>query len=321
MDNNGLVFGYVYEEGKGAKIVDKITECPENECFEWYHFDGSNESVKDQLKQEKEINEVICNELLSDVTRPSIKNYNEGVLIILRCMNFNSGSEPEDMVALHIWINGNVIITVRREKVFATDDLIESIRKGHEIRNIGDLLNQLLGTINNRIGEIIIDIEDQVDELEELLIEGKVQDVRTQLSRIRRKIVAIRRYIVPQRDVLSRMYTDQMLTMDDVQRWTSRDVSEKLIRIIEDMDLVRDRASLIHEEMNNKIAENMNKTMYMLSIVATIFLPLSFLTGLLGINVGGLPGLNNSYAFGIVCLICLVIFTFEYLFFKSRRLF
>ena len=173
--------------------------------------------------------------------------------------------------------------------------------------------------INKNIERIVYEIEDQVDSMEESLVDLNIYELRTTLSSIRRKIVSIRRYIVPQREVLSSLYTSTYLGADETQRWALRDSFEKLVRIIEDIDLIRDRAALVHDEINNKMSENMNKTMFMLSIVATIFLPLGFLTGLLGINVGGLPGVENPLAFYIVCVICLIIVVYEYMFFKKRK--
>ncbi|MGB3366849.1 MAG: CorA family divalent cation transporter [Acidaminobacteraceae bacterium] len=321
MNENSLIFGYAYNSDREIQILDDFLKETANQSLVWYHLDGSNHLTQDKLLENKIINSLICNELMSEDTRPTIKNYNDGFFITLRCMNYNPESNPEDMVALHIWIKDNLIITVRREKVFAIDDVINYIKAGHKIRNRGDLLIHILSSINDRIGGIIVDIEDKVDELEETLIEGKIENVRSKLTRIRRKIISIRRYIVPQKEVLSKLNFESNLFSDESQGWKIRDSAEKLTRIIEDMDLIRDRASLIHEEINNKIAENMNKTMYALSIVATIFLPLGFLTGLFGINVGGMPGVGNPFAFYILFAVCIVIFIFEYLYFKRNRLF
>lgn len=320
MNQNNLIFAYTYNNDDGSKILNDILVDDNGKAFVWYHFNGSEETTENSLLDKLLPNPIVYREMLSNETRPSIKSYNDGFLIILRCMNYNPESDPEDMVALHIWIKGNTVITVRKEKVFATDDIINNIKGGHSIKGSGEMLIQLLNNINSRIGFITAEIEDQVDELEEIVIEGRIGDIRTELSRIRRKIISIRRYIVPQKEVLSRLAMENSIFIDEREKWSARDESEKLIRIIEDMDMVRERGSLIHEEINNKISENMNKTMYSFSIVATIFLPLGFITGLLGINVGGMPGVNSPIAFFIVCFICFILFIFEFLFFRRNRL-
>ena len=90
------------------------------------------------------------------------------------------------------------------------------------------------------------------------------------------------------------------------------------MRYVEDLDESRERAAVTQEELAGRISDRMNKTMYMLAIVATVFLPLGLLTGLLGINVGGIPGTDNTYAFLIVCLM-LVSLAFAELWFFIRR--
>ena len=82
-----------------------------------------------------------------------------------------------------------------------------------------------------------------------------------------------------------------------------REIAERTTRFVEDIDSARDRAAIAHEELNNRLSEQMNKAMYTLSIVAAIFLPLGLLTGLLGINVGGIPGTESHWAFGIVSFV------------------
>jgi len=81
-----------------------------------------------------------------------------------------------------------------------------------------------------------------------------------------------------------------------------REVWERTARFVEDIDSAREHAAVTQEELNNRLSEQMNKAMYLLSIVAAIFLPLGLLTGLLGINVGGIPGAEYKWAFAIVAL-------------------
>ena len=115
------------------------------------------------------------------------------------------------------------------------------------------------------------------------------------------------RYIAPQRDVLFRLVQERVTLINDVDRAHLREIAERTARFVEDIDSARDRASITQEELNNKLSEQMNKAIYTLSIVAAIFLPLGLLTGLLGINVGGIPGAENRWAFALVLLILIAI--------------
>lgn len=319
MTNPAFIFAYACPQPETAKIIEAPLSEPLTEGFVWYHLNTASEQTAPFLKDHQGLSPLICNSLMSEDTRPSIKTYKEGTLITLRCMNFNPGSDPEDMVALHLWVSSHTLITIRHEKIFAIDEMISDLKNLGQITSVSEFLTTLIKKIHQKIERIVYTIEDQVDELEESLMFKELQNIPKKLAMLRRKIIEIRRYIIPQREVLADLQNLKTLQLDDLSRWHFRDSYEKLVRIIEDLDLIRDRAALIHEEVNNQRAENMNKTMFTLSIVATLFLPLSFLTGLMGINVGGMPGIDSPSAFYMVCLICIIIFIIEYIFFKKRN--
>jgi zinc transporter len=100
---------------------------------------------------------------------------------------------------------------------------------------------------------------------------------------------------------MSRLLTEEVSWIGPRDRVRLREVTDRVTRHVEDLDSIRNRAAVTHEELASRLAQQTNRTMYMLSIVAAIFLPLGLLTGLLGINVGGMPGTDTPWAFWIVC--------------------
>lgn len=136
--------------------------------------------------------------------------------------------------------------------------------------------------------------------------------LRSLISEKRREAVIIRRYIVPQRESMGRLYREKLGRLDEDDKEYIYEFSNRSIRQVEELDTIRERAALVQEELNNKINDQMNRTMYILSIVASIFLPLGFLTGLFGINIGGMPGTESNAAFGIFSVIMVLIIGIEY---------
>jgi zinc transporter len=115
------------------------------------------------------------------------------------------------------------------------------------------------------------------------------------------------------------LQNERISWLGDIDKVHIREIAERTARFIDDLDSARDRAAITQEELNNHLSEQMNKTMYILSIVAAIFLPLGLITGLLGINVGGIPGTENKFAFAYVTAF-LVVFAFALvLVFKRKR--
>ena len=172
--------------------------------------------------------------------------------------------------------------------------------------------------ITDRMGDVVADRDDLVDELEDSVLSAQNRELRMRLSLVRRQAISLRRYISPQRDVLARLQHERIPGLSDAHRVHIREAAERTARFVEDLDAGHDRAAITQEELNNRLSEQMSRTMYILSLVAGIFLPLGLITGLLGINVGGIPGSEFKWAFIIVCVVLAVIAVIEYLLFKRK---
>lgn len=112
--------------------------------------------------------------------------------------------------------------------------------------------------------------------------------------------IVLRRYLVPQREVIGRLHAERVSWLSDEIRAYLRESADRVTRYVETLDSARERAAVSSEELASRLAEQMNQTMYLLSVVAAIFLPLGLITGLLGINVGGMPGVDTPWAFTAV---------------------
>ena len=129
-------------------------------------------------------------------------------------------------------------------------------------------------------------LDDAVDELHEQVLAAQDTRLRVELLRMRYQIIALRRFLAPQREAMARLAQLRVSWLNDHLAMGLREQAERTARYVEDLDAARDRASVVQEELAGRLAEQMNTRMYVLSLVAGIFLPLGFVTGLLGINVG-----------------------------------
>ena len=129
----------------------------------------------------------------------------------------------------------------------------------------------------------------------------------------------LRRYLAPQREALMKLQTEKITWLSDNDRLHLRETTDRLIRYTEDLDSVKDRAAVTQEELVNRLSEQMNARMYVLSLVAAVFLPLGFLTGLLGINVGGIPGSENQSAFLVFMIILAIVVVLQMVIFKRKK--
>jgi zinc transporter len=160
----------------------------------------------------------------------------------------------------------------------------------------------LVDGLLSRIDHVVEVIYGHIDALEEPRQLESIPVQRKQLAEIRRQAIALRRFLAPQREALNRLAADTSPLLSEQDRLQLREEYDRQTRIVEDLDAARERAAVAQESLASQMAEQTNQRMFLLSIIAAIFLPLSFLTGLLGINVGGIPGAENPFAFTLVVI-------------------
>lgn len=321
MNNDGLITAYILDgEGGGRRVGWKeIQEWTPRAGFLWVHLNFTAPEAQRWIKDESQLGEVIGEALLAEESRPRVTTFDDALLVALRGVNLNPGADPEDMVSLRIWAEKNRIITTRRRKLLSVADICSAIEKGKGPRTSGEFLEEVADRLMSRMGGVIGDLEDKVAELEEAVLTEESHELRPKLASIRRDAIYLRRYMAPQREAISRLQSEKISWLSDEDRVRLREVYDRLTRYLEDLDAARERAAVTQEELVSRLAEQMDNRMYVLSIVAAIFLPLGFLTGLLGINVGGIPGTEYKAAFAIFCMLLVALVIIELIIFKKKK--
>ena len=146
-----------------------------------------------------------------------------------------------------------------------------------------------------------------LDALEERLDQDDPERLRDDSLHLRRRALPLKRFLAPQREALTAFSKARVAFMRDDTRVLIAEEAERTVRLVEALDALRERSALLQEEVAGDIADRLNRNTYTLSIVAAIFLPLGFLTGLLGINVGGMPGADTPWAFWAVVALCVAL--------------
>jgi zinc transporter len=292
---------------------------PEITGLSWLHLNYADEAARDWLLHADLLDTPVAESLIDEETRPRVLHHDNGLLLTLRGVNLNPGAEPEDMVSIRLWIDEGRIISTRKRQLKSVKEIQAMLGAGKGPRSSGEFLVMLLSHMTSNIGAVIEDLEDQMAEVEDQIFEHHGTQARQTLGALRRQAIALRRYLGPQREALSRLVTEQVPWMSTDDHFRIRETADELIRHIEDLDAVRERAALSHEEFVNHFSEQLNRRMFLLSVVTVIFMPLGFLTGLFGINVGGIPGADSPWGFALFCLGIGAVATGIILLFKRNR--
>lgn len=322
IETEGLVFGCLLNGKGGATLVgwQDVESWNTEHGPLWIHMDRNSPRVQAWLREKSGLTPPTVNALLAEETRPRVFRGKKGIVSILRGINNNPDSSPEDMVAIRIWCDGNKIITLRHRILLAPRDVFSQLIELEEgPRNISQLFERLITRLTERMSGTVISFDEKLDELEENIDIAHAAKLRRELSDIRHDTVVLRRYMAPQREALNNLLIEPPAWLDDDCRMNLRDTTDRLLRYVEELDAARERSLIIKDDIANQLAESSNKTLYILAIISAIFLPLAFLTGLLGINIGGMPGVDNPYAFWIFCAIMGFLLLIEMMIFRRLK--
>ncbi len=306
--DNGLVYAYLLNgDGTGTPYDwPAINSWTPEKGLLWVHLDRSHDQAKQWIEDTSGMPALAQQIMLANESRPRSVPFKEGLAVTLRGVNLNPGENPEDMVSLRLWLSAQMIVTVRTRQLMAVREIRAETEEGMGPNNPGDMLVAVANKLVDRMGPVIDELSDTTDRLEDEMIETESREIRSQLHEIRHQTIGLRRYLAPQRDAIARLNQENQPWLTEGHKLRLRETTDRVLRIVEELDEVRERAAVVQDELVSRNAEQMNRTMYVLTVVAGILLPLSFITGLLGINVGGMPGVENKTAFAIVCIILVV---------------
>jgi zinc transporter len=295
------------DDGKGH-AVDAAEACAYRETpakFVWIHLDGREQETLGWLQEHAGVPETVIYALTATETRPRCDAIDDGALINLRGPA-EGETDGDALVSIRAWVEHGRAITVTFRHLGGLDALKTQMEKG-EIKDPGDLISHLAMTITKRLDPIITQLGDEVDDCETAIDAAQAFETRRKIAAARSDAIAYRRFVVPQREALTSLSRLEAEWLEEDDRLHLREAADRFARMAEELEAVRERSALIHEQLTDLRSELIEQRGLLLAVVALIFLPLTFVTGLLGMNVDGIPEAHKPWAFWAVCGICLAI--------------
>lgn len=288
----------------------------------WLHWDRSHPEAQSWLRERSDLSEFVCNLLLEEATRPRIvQPENQQLLLFLRGVNLNPDAEPEDMVSLRIFADQQRVISLRMRRLRARAELSNELDSGKGPTSAAGLVLRLADLMTDKIEPLVTELSELVDSQDELVEQDEnYTPDHAKMVAAKRRAASLRRFLAPQRDIFFEMAKEKFewFVQDQAKNWN--ELGNSLTRHLEELELIRERVGLVLESEHQRMGERMNRVMYLFAIVTGFFLPLSFLTGLLGINVAGIPGSDYQNGFMIVCFLMAGFGVFQWWLFRRLRL-
>ncbi|MBW7984109.1 zinc transporter ZntB [Enterobacillus tribolii] len=293
-------------DGKGGSVpITADTQASAGQPC-WLHMDYTFQETQNWLNGTPLLPDAVRVCLGGESMRPRVTRLGDGTMIILRSINFNRDSRPDQLVVIRLFMTDKLVVSTRHRKVFAIDEVLTDLQNHTGPVSSGDLLVQIADALTDHTSEFIEDLHDKIIDLEDNLMDNQVPE-RGQLALIRKQLIVLRRYMSPQRDVFSRLASERLPWMTDDDRRRMQDIADRLGRGLDDLDGSIARTGILADEIATQMADSMNRRTYTMSLMAMLFLPTTFLTGLFGVNLGGIPGNTSRFGFSIFCGLLLVL--------------
>ncbi len=290
-DRNGLICGFTLNVTQKASPLG-LYAANEREALPaspyWLHFNLADTRATNWISACAHIPEGARELLLDSDAHIRSENFDMGLALIVGDLFHHFKEDPEDVGVLRLYLNNNFLITGRGHPLKSVDRLRHELFEGLIISNSVDLFARLIYDIGDSIHNVIKQLNDRVDDAEDQILAGQLHNQGSKLGQIRRLLARLRRLLSANRQALQH-------ALPHISRWSKHDISElrqaveHLESTIQDLELVQERTRLLQEEIAGRMSEATNRNLYILSIVTVTLLPINLITGIFGMNTGGLP--------------------------------
>ncbi|MDA3131361.1 zinc transporter ZntB [Atlantibacter subterraneus] len=299
------VFAWILDGKGGVKPLENDdTIDKEHPC--WLHLNYTHSESAQWLATTPLLPNTVRDALAGESTRPRVTRMGDGTLITLRCINGSTDERPDQLVAMRLYMDERLIVSTRQRKVLALDDVVQDLNDGTGPTDGGSWLVDICDALTDHASEFIEELHDKIIDLEDNLLDQQIPP-RGFLALLRKQLIVMRRYMAPQRDVYARLASERLPWMTDDHRRRMQDIADRLGRGLDEIDACISRTAIMADEIAQVMQESLARRTYTMSLMAMVFLPSTFLTGLFGVNLGGIPGGDWRLGFSLFCLMLVVL--------------
>jgi zinc transporter len=292
--NDGLICGYHFDPSGAALPVVSTEDAArllvsEMEGFVWLHMNLSHSASLRWLRTHAGLSENFFDALVDGSRSARIERDEDALFAVLNDVAFDFSFEAQEVETLWLSVNRKLVVSARRKPLRSVDRLRTAVRRGVQLASSVDLLDHLLRDQADELQRILRRASERLDDIEDEVLAGRHQRHGAELAGLRRLMVRLQRLLTPEPSALARVLARPpgWMSADDLQQLTQ--ANEEFSLVLRDIAALQDRIKLMQDESATKVAEENNRSLYMLTMVTVLALPINLTSGLFGMNVGGIP--------------------------------
>ncbi|MEJ8856212.1 transporter [Variovorax robiniae] len=312
-DEAGLICGYLFDAGSGepprevdsaqaAQWLDSTAQAPAG-AYLWLHFNLSHAQAERWLLRHAALPDTFYETLRDGLHSTRIERADDTLVAVINDVHFEFGFEPSDISTLWISVGPRLVVTARTKPLRSVDTLRTAVKAGDAPRSSTELLEHLLRTQAEVLTNIVRDVTTRIDEIEDKQLAGRLDHKRVRLGAQRRLLVRLQRLLAPEPAALFRLLQRPPRWMAPADTDELRSATEEFSLVLHDMQALQERIKLLQEEIAANVNEDNNRSLFVLTVVTVLALPINIMAGLFGMNVGGIPLAEHKHGFWIVVAI------------------
>ncbi|XHS78631.1 transporter [Burkholderiaceae bacterium UC74_6] len=304
-----LICGFVLRPGEAGRAVDLagaeswIAGVRAPGEFLWLHINLSDAKAQRWLQDHQtglELAPEFFDTLQQGSRSTRIEDAADKLIAVVNDVAYEFSFDPSDIATLWMNVSARVVVSARLHPLRSIDRLRSNVREGLPMASTAELLTRLLQDQADVLARIVREATLPIDSVEDRLLGGKLQEKRAELARMRRVLVRLQRLLAPEPGSLFRLLRQPPPWMTALDRDELRQASEEFSLVLRDMASLEERIKLLQEEVAAQVSEQTNRSLFTLTIVTVLALPINIVAGLLGMNVGGIPLAQEPHGFAVI---------------------
>jgi len=314
------------EQNFEEKSFAKIEECfpfKTTPTVSWINIDGLHDvEVVEKLGKEFELHPLIMEDILNTGQRPKLEDFDKYIFIVLKMLSYDGEKESIEAEQVSFVLGKNFVISFQERIGDTFEQIRDRIRNAKgRIRKMGPdyLAYALIDAIVDNYFVILERLGEKIESMEEEVIGDPTEKTVQQIHSLKRQMISLRKSIWPLRELIGGIRKSESSLINETTDFYLRDVYDHTIQIIDTIDSFRDMVSGLLDIYLSNISNKMNSVMKVLTIIATLFIPLTFVAGIYGMNFEYMPELKVRWAYGAVWLIMITIAVIMLFYFRRKK--
>ena len=331
-DEDGLICGFHFADGRTGHALPTTSEAlpllriladSSGPGFVWLHVNLAHVGAQRWLRNFTQLPESFYEATLDGSRSSRIERDEEALLAVMNDVVFDFDYDAGDVSTLWVCVQPRLVVTARRHPLRSVDRLRVAVKSGEVLDSSVSLLDHLLRDQADELQRIVRRATDRIDAIEDDLLAGRHQTHIGELARLRRLMVRLQRLLAPEPSALLRTLSrpPRWVTADDVQHLHRS--HEEFALVLRDMAALQERIKSMLDEIGARVAQENNRSLFMLTVVTVLALPINLVSGLFGMNVGGVPLRESGHGFwvmlGLIVTLTVVIATLGWRWIKGRN--